>query len=119
VPGDKLWIGLAGLGWLALTGGCQSTGARGASATGPSPLFGLSAPAQSEPPLEDGSTANKEASRSQKSDAAVDPESDGAPATARNRGRRQPGTDNDPGQRKALPVSARTAAAADDDGLDL
>jgi len=117
VQGRKLWIWLA---WLALTGGCQSMGARGSSASGPSPSFGLSyAPAQSEPPLEDAATGNKAASRTQKSDGAVDPESDGAPATAKNRGRWQPGTDMDPGQRKALPVSARTAAAADDDGLDL
>jgi hypothetical protein len=111
---------LAGLGCLALAGGCQTMNARGASATGPSPSFGLSyAPAQAEPKLEPVATRDKAASRPATSPAAGDAEGDSMPAAANGRTRWLPGNDKEPGQRKALPVSSRTSAAADEDGLDL
>ena len=120
VQGCKIFMWLAGLGWLAVTGGCQSLGGRGASASGVSPSFGQSyAPAQSEPPLEDAGAGRKSASRSGKSEASAEPENDSTSATAKSRSRLLPGNDKEPGQRKALPVSARTDAAADDDSLEL
>ena len=120
MQGQKIFTWLAGLGCLAVAGGCQTIGARGASATGPSPSFGLSyAPTQSEPPVEEAAADRESASRTRNSEKAGDPEEDGAPAAAMNRSRWLPGSDKEPLQRKALPVSARTAAAADDDGLDL
>ena len=120
MQGCKVFMWLAALGWLALTAGCQTMGARGASGGGPSPSFGLSyAPPQSEPSLEDAGAGHKSASRAEKSDAAGDPEDEGSSATAKSRSRWLPGNDKEPVQRKALPVSNRTDATTDEDGLEL
>jgi hypothetical protein len=119
----KALMWLAGWSCLALAGGCQTMGGRGASATGFSPSFGQSyAPKQSEPSVEEAATASTAASPA--SNATANSESadalgnDVSTAAAKNRSRWLPGNQNEP-PRKALPVSSRTAAATDDDGLDL
>ncbi len=116
---SKRFISLAGWGCLVLAGGCQTMGGRGASTTGFSPSFGKNyAPTQSEPSVEDPGlaiSAAASASKTENGDAVADEEEG---ATGRKRARWLPGSDKEP-PRKALPVSSRTAAATDDDGLDL
>ncbi len=94
-------------------------GGRGASATGFSPSFGKNyAPAQTEPPVDDAGQAISAAAAASNTDGVESPGDDDPTATPKKRSRWLPGSDNEP-QRKALPVSSRTAAVADDDGQEL
>jgi len=108
---------LAGFGLASLAGGCQTPGGAGSSGVGgPSPSFGLHAPAQSEPPLEDAGAGRKVASRSSGASASVD-DNDTSRATASRRSSWLPGGDKEPPKSKPLPVSDRTESSADDDDL--
>jgi hypothetical protein len=113
-------LGVAGLGLAVLAGGCQGGGRSAASGgAGPSPLFGQAyAPSQSEPPVEDGGSKRKTASRAAAADSFDDIDGGSAPATTRGRSRWLPGNDKEPAPRKALPVSARTDATLDDDDAE-
>ena len=110
-------LGAAGLGLAVLAGGCQGGGRSATSGGGgPSPLFGQSyAPSQSEPPVENGGTKRKTASRAAAADSFDDLDGGSAPATTRSRSRWLPGGDKAAAPGKSLPVSARTDATLDDE----
>ena len=104
---------VAGLGLFALAGGCQTIGGKDASAdsSGPSPSFGLRAPRQTEPPLQEG-----EGHRLSRPDDSRDV-ADGDSQASKPR-KRWLGQGDAPAQPRALPVSDRTDSTTDD-GLDL
>jgi hypothetical protein len=118
VQGSNRFIWVAGLGLVALAGGCQGSGGPAGSA-GPSPLFGQAfVPSQSEPAVESGGTGRNTAAAQDVADSSSELDGDGSSTASRNRSRWLPGNDKPPAPRKALPVSARTDSMADDDGLD-
>jgi hypothetical protein len=106
----------AGLAIALITAGCQSsTGGSLANGGGPSPDFGRRAPSQSEPPVEDAPAARKSARRSSAPETLDDGGSETPQKTANRRASWRTGKDQEPAERKPLPISDSADSSADDD----
>ncbi len=106
-------------GFLLLTSGCALSGGKeSAGDSGPSPNFGLRAPSQSEPPVEDSGKGQSVASRSDQSSSGGD-ENNIAPPNSGSRKRRLAGAEREPAQARPLPVSDSTDSLADDASPEL
>src|SRR5258708_40115479 len=119
---EKVMHGFRRIGWLAglacalMAGGCQSsTGGSLATSGGPSPDFGRRAPSQSEPPVEDAPAARKSARRSSASETVDDGAGDTPQKTANRRASWRTGKDQEPAERKPLPISDSADSSAADD----
>jgi hypothetical protein len=106
----------AGLAFALIAAGCQSsTGGRLATSGGPSPDFGHRAPPQSEPRVEDAPAGSRSARNSSAAETLDDGGSDPPQKTANRRASWRTGKDQEPAERKPLPISDRADSSADDD----
>jgi hypothetical protein len=107
---------LAGFAFALMAAGCQSSsGGSLANSGGPSPTFGLRAPSQTEPPVDDVPAARKSARRSSAAESLDDGAGDSPQKTANRRASWRTGKDQEPAERKPLPVSDSADSSADDD----
>jgi hypothetical protein len=105
-----------GLAIALIAAGCQSsTGGSLATSGGPSPTFGLRPPPQSEPPVEDAPAARKSARHSSAAETLDDDSGETLQKTANRRASWRTGKDQEPAERKPLPISDRADSSADDD----
>ena len=112
MQGCRIGGWLAGIAFTLLAAGCQSsTGGSLATGSGPSRDFGLRAPPQSEPRVDDALAARKSARRSDATEADDDLNS----GSANRRSSRWTGKDQPPAERKPLPVADSADSSADDE----
>jgi hypothetical protein len=121
-PKEKAMLGcgrvcrFAGLAMALIAAGCQSsTSGSLAGGGGPSPDFGHRAPPQSEPRVEVAPAARKSARQSSASETLDDGAGETPQKTASRRASWRTGKDQEPPERKPLPISDSADSSADDD----